>query len=104
ASGELQVDDGSDVVAAVAVLGDSHAPDDDGAARLAERCGETVHVCPGLTGIAFQHFPWEASRLGFDGVPAHGSGGDELAVYPVVLEEMFQDPVEECNVAAHMHL
>ncbi len=44
ALGELQIDDGAHVVAAVGVLGDAHAPDDDGVARLAEGFGEAEHV------------------------------------------------------------
>ena len=42
--GELQVDDGAHVLAAIGVLGDAHAPDDDGVARLAEGFGESQHV------------------------------------------------------------
>ena len=74
-------------------------------ARLAEAFGEAEHVGPRQSGAAFQRPPRRELRdLGLELVPAAGALGDEVAVDPVVLDQMLQHAVEEGDVAAGMDL
>src|SRR5713101_4693548 len=101
---ELKVHNRADIVAAVAVLGNPHAPNDDRVAGLAESLREAVHLRLALPGAPFQIFPGEAARFCLGLLPAEGASGDKLAVYPIVLDQMFQHAVEECDVSASVDL
>src|ERR1700674_3196399 len=101
---ELKVHDRANIVASVAVLCDPHAPNDDRVAGFAEGLGEAVHLRLALPGAAFQVLPGEAARFGFGVLPADSASRDKLAVHPAVLDEMFQRPVEECDVSANVDL
>src|SRR6185437_11401910 len=62
AARQLEVDQGTHVVAAIAVLRDAHAPDHHRAASLAKRLRKALHVGAGEAGAAFQFFPGKAPR------------------------------------------
>src|SRR5579864_5319842 len=101
---ELKVHDRANVVASVAVLCDPHAPYDDRVAGFAEGLGEAVHLRLALARAPLQVLPGEAARLCFGVLPADGASRDKLAVYPIVLDEVFQHAVEKCDVPADVNL
>ena len=104
AASELQIDDGANIVAAVAMLRDAHAPNDDRAARGAKRLREPKHVRLALARAALERFPGQAAGFGFDLLPTGGPRSDELAIRPIVFDQMLEHAVEKRNVAAEMDL
>src|SRR5207245_5703802 len=97
-------DDGAHIVAAVAMLRDAHAPNDDRAARGAKRLREPKHVRLALPRAALERFPGQAAGFGFDLLPTGGPRSDELAIRPIVFDQMLEHAVEKRNVAAEMDL
>ena len=85
---KLKIHDGADIVAAVAMLRDPHAPNNDGVPRIAERFGKAQHVAASKAGAALEIFPGKFSHLFFGFREARGALVDEFAVEPVVFDEI----------------
>src|SRR5579885_1104361 len=101
---ELQVHYGANVIAAIAMLRDAHAPDDDGMAGFAESLGEAEHIVPRQTRASLERFPGKRFDFGLQLAPTYCSVVDKVAIDPAVLHEVLHDPVEESNVAADVNL
>src|SRR5437016_12023465 len=101
---ELKIHDGANIVASIAVLRNPHAPNDNCVAGFAKSLREAVHLRLTLSRAPLQVLPGEASRFCFGVFPADGASRDKLVVYPIVLDEMLQHAVEECDVSANVDL
>ena len=100
AARQLQVDDRPHIVAAVAVVGDAHAPYHHRGASLSKGLGEPKHLRTCESRAPLKRPPAETARPGLDRFPARRALRDELAVYPVIFYQVLQDAVEERDIPA----
>lgn len=97
---EGEVDDGPHVVLPVGVLGDPHAPDEDGPLGPAHHLGEGPHLLAGDARRLLQLGEGDGLEEGLVRLKARGVGPDEPGVYPALLQHPLGRPVEEGDVPA----
>ena len=97
---EAQVEDHRDGIATEGVLGDAHAPDQDGRAGVADQFGEFLHAAARQAGLFFERGPIDFFRFRFEFGQAFGVLLDEIAVLPATRQNDFHHPVQERDITA----
>ena len=100
APGQGEIDDRADSGLAIRVLGDAHAPDEDGRSRLPDQLAEGAHLGGRRPGCLLEIGPAQRIDVGDQIVVAVRVLRNELVVEQIALEHVLEGARQEGDVTA----
>src|SRR5262249_23245156 len=97
---QANIKDHGNGVSAKYMLGYSHAPDEDSGFRLVQELSKFPHIFPTQPRLLLENFDGEGKYLSAEFIEPNRMGSNEFLVFPAVLEQEPQYPVEKSDVAA----
>ena len=97
---QRQIDNRAHILLAGCVLGDPHAPDEDGRPGGPDHLAERAHLLFGKPAGGFQLRPGECLDRGLQRIEAGRVFGDEVVIDQILFEDVFQRPAQERDISA----